>query len=76
MERKRLKPELNWITETKYWLEHEDEQMKNLKLGLKYVRYMKDNNLTEEQAADHFGLAKEEFHKWIHGQIPPQKLDK
>jgi len=70
----RNRPGLNWLTETKYWLEHEEELNTNLMLGLKYVRYMKDNNLSEKEAADHYGITETEFHKIIHGQIPPKDL--
>ena len=74
LKRGRLKNSMSWIAENKYWLEHSEELQENLMRGIKYVRWMKDNNATEKESADHFGIDEKEFHKVIHGQIPPKNL--
>ena len=74
MKRKRTKSEIPWLSEAKYWISHEEEKIENLKKGIAFVRYMKNNNLTEEEAAEHFEMNINEFHKWINGRIPPKFL--
>jgi predicted XRE-type DNA-binding protein len=58
----------NWIAQTKYELEHEEEILARTAIILQLLSYMKEHQLNQKELAALLGVSAQYVNKLLHGQ--------
>lgn len=66
--RLRNKPTKSWIEKSKFEIEHEEENLAKKKKILEILRYLEENNISQEKFAEEIGISVEDAGRFFHGQ--------
>lgn len=65
---KHIKLSQTWVSKTKIEIEHQEEFLLCRRIALKFVQYMRDNNISLEDLAKKLDVSTKYINKLIHGQ--------
>lgn len=64
----RNKPTKSWMEKSKFEIEHEEENLVKKKKILELLRYLEENNISQEKFAEEIGISVEDADRIFHGQ--------
>ena len=64
----RNKPTKSWMEKSKFEIEHEEENLVKKKKILELLRYLEENNISQEKFAEEIGISVEDAGGIFHGQ--------
>lgn len=64
----KIRQSSDWIAQTQYELEHEDEILARTAIILKLLTYMKEHQLKQKDLASLLGVSTQYVNKLLHGQ--------
>ena len=64
----RNKPTKSWMEKSKFKIEHEEENLVKKKKILELLRYLEENNISQEKFAEEIGISVEDAGRIFHGQ--------
>ena len=64
----RIRQSSDWVAQTKYELEHEDEILARTAIILQLLSYMKEHQLSQKDLAARLGVSAQYVNKLLHGQ--------
>lgn len=64
----RNKPTKSWMEKSKFEIEHEEENIAKKKKILEILRYLEENNISQEKFAEEIGISAEDAGRFFHGQ--------
>ena len=64
----RIRQSSDWVAQTEYELEHEDEILARTAIILQLLSYMKEHQLSQKDLAARLGVSAQYVNKLLHGQ--------